>query len=355
MEIVELLSEVARDGELRSILEGERKFADLAHADRLERYHAALSRTGEVAAEAWADWERTGEEWMAHAAVGMANCGRLLWTRYYYEIDETRISKALLCRRSMCCSLCAIRRAAAAVERYLEKWRVIQEAHPGAVLWHVVLTVKNGPDISERYDHLGASWRALTKRWKFARDHPMAPRVPGGDSVGFLWTREITYGKGGFHPHAHVLIAMDEEMEIDEAALSQTWQSITGDSFIVHAERTYAPEGDEDAEARPFLEAFKYVIKSGSMDAAMVWGFAKALRGRRFIGGGGAFRGIKTDTPEGDPLLDDQPFVERLYEHTADGYVMDYQAHSSEPWKLAEPGVRTFGIHTRKKKVALEA
>ena len=52
------------------------------------------------------------------------------------------------------CPLCAIRRGSKALKSYLDRWAAIQAEKPAMRPFLVTLTVKDGEDLSERFNHL---------------------------------------------------------------------------------------------------------------------------------------------------------------------------------------------------------
>lgn len=208
----------------------------------------------------------------------------------------------------MLCPLCAIRRGAKALRSYLQRWEAIQVEKTSLRPFLVTLTVKNGPDLAERFDHLHKSQRELWKRKQRGRGSFL-------DGVsGAVWSYEATKNEktGEWHPHLH-MIALAEN-EPDKYQLSSEWLNITGDSKIVDVR----PISQADPVSG-FVEVFKYAVKFSSLDADDTWHAFQQLRGRRLLGNAGLFRG--TVVPESlldDPL--DGPFLEYLYGYSKGRY-----------------------------------
>ena len=84
----------------------------------------------------------------------LATCGDYLVFAHYYTRDEVRLHGARLCMQHLLCPLCAIRRGAKALKSYLDRWECIKAEKPLLRPFMVTLTVKDGPDLEERFKHL---------------------------------------------------------------------------------------------------------------------------------------------------------------------------------------------------------
>lgn len=233
------------------------------------------------------------------------SCGDYLLFRHYTTVDQVKLHAASFCMKHLLCPLCAIRRGSKALTAYLERWQTIKAERPHLKAHMVTLTVKNGPDLAERFAHLQSSLQQLHKRRRQGRRSVL-------DQVeGMVWSYEIKRGKGGkgWHPHVH-MIALSSQ-PIDARQLSAEWHTITGDSKIVETHEVY---GDE---VEGFSEVFKYACKFSDQPVADTWHAFQTLRGRRLMASSGCFRGV--DIPE--QLTDDEtdleglPFVEYFYRY----------------------------------------
>ena len=88
-------------------------------------------------------------------------CGTWLRFHYYAQPDEYRLVQANFCDQHLLCNFCAIRRAAVKLRVYLERFHHILEQQPSLIPHLITLTVKNGPDLLERFRHLRACYRKL--------------------------------------------------------------------------------------------------------------------------------------------------------------------------------------------------
>lgn len=267
---------------------------------RIDRYGKAKKGALDVA-----DYMETLPEHQATARRVKA-CGDYLVFRHYYTVDRVKLHGASLCMKHLLCSLCAIRRGAKYLKAYLVRFQVLQEQNPNLNAYLVTLTVKDGSDLAERFNHLFKSQREL---WH--RKHRGRGSVLDGVSAA-VWSYEVKRGEGSgvWHPHLH-MIALSESMP-DQGQLSSEWHNITGDSFIVDVR----PISQEDP-ASGFIEVFKYAVKFSEQspsDTVHAWA---TLATKRLIGSAGLFRGVVVpesllDDSEG---LEDLPYITLFYRY----------------------------------------
>jgi hypothetical protein len=229
-------------------------------------------------------------------------CGDYLAFRHYIEPDQVRLHAARFCQIHLLCPFCAIRRGAKALQAYLTRYEAIRSEKTALRPFLVTLTVKDGPDLAERLDHLRQALRRLNKR----RGHAKYGRSVWHAIAGAVWSYEVKRGasSGLWHPHVHAVVLA--ELEPDQARLSAEWHELTGDSFIVDVR----PMAEDIASG--FCEVFKYAVKFSDMEPADTVRAWRLLRGVRLMDSCGVFRGV--EVPESlldDPL--DGPFVEYLY------------------------------------------
>ena len=279
---------------------------------RLSRYGKAKKGALDVG-----DYMATLPEYQA-TAKRVKTCGDYLVFRHYYTVDQVRLHGAQLCCKHLLCPLCAIRRGSKALKSYLDRYEVIRASKPSLKPFLVTLTVKDGPDLEERFKHLHDSQRELWKR----RQRIYSTALDGVS--GAVWSYEIKRGKtsGEWHPHLH-MIALAETMP-DQAALSAEWHNITGDSFIVDVR----PISQEDPVSG-FMEVFKYAVKFSDQppeDTVHAWA---TLRGKRLLGSAGDFRGVAVpeDLLDDSEGLEDLPFFQLFYKYLGSAYGLMSQEH----------------------------
>lgn len=288
---------------------------------RVERYGKA-----KLGALDTAEYMRVGTTHQAMAAKVEA-CGDYLQFRHFFTVDKVKLHAAQFCKKHLLCPLCAIRRGAKALAAYLQRWDAIQLQRPGLRPFLVTLTVKDGPDLAERFKHLHKCQREL-----WMQKHRGRGSVLDGVE-GAVWSYEVKRGKGSgiWHPHLH-MIALAQSIP-DAEKLSREWHHITGDSFIVDVR----PISQEDPVSG-FIEVFKYAVKFSDQEPADTVHAWETLRGKRLLASSGCFRGVVIP----DDLMDDAsdveglPFMDMLYRFSRAGaYSLELVTHGQEQAKKA--------------------
>lgn len=268
--------------------------------DRLKRYGTAKGRS--LAVSDYINCQHPDHSKLAQLIRG---CGDWLRFRDYYLRGEVRLAGACFCKKHLLCPLCAIRRGAKHLSRYLDRFESIRASRPSLVPYMVTLTIKDGPDLAERFAHIQKSMKLLRKRRAIARTRSEAKKAAGA-----VWSFEVKRGKGSglWHPHLHAVWLC--EVPPDPAALSAEWHQITGDSYIVDVRPI-----DTSDPLNGFLEVFKYAVKFSDQPEADTWHCFETLKGKRLVASFGEFYGI----PEPDDLIDDplegEPYVDYFYRY----------------------------------------
>lgn len=259
------------------------------------------------------------------------DCGSYLRFRHYLTHQQTRLVESRSCDVSLLCPLCAIRRGGRLLRRYLERCEYIA---PGHDFYMVTLTVKNGPDLAERYKHLLASWKRLNQRAKKGYG-------AFADASGAFGSIEFTKSEHGWHPHMHMLWAMPKGTPPlrwgQGSQLGMDWLAATGDSYIVHARPieaagvpatgaggadTVAGTPAADALVGALCEVLKYALKFGSLSLDDNLHAYDVLKGKRLSRAYGCFWGLEVpEKLDDDPM--DGPFIEWLFRYAgARGYLL---------------------------------
>lgn len=283
-------------------------------SDGIEALPGRLGRYGKAKKIALdvADYMDTLPE---HKAIArrVHSCGDYLVFRHYFTVDQVKLHGAQLCMAHLLCPLCAIRRGSKALKAYLDRWEVIRAEKTALKPFLVTLTVKDGPDLEERFNHLFKAQKELWHRKRRGRGSVL-------DGVaGAVWSYEIKRGKGSglWHPHLH-MIALAEHQP-DQQQLAAEWHNITGDSFIVDVR----PIGQENP-AEGFMEVFKYAVKFSDQPPADTLKAWLTLKGKRLLASAGCFRGV----PEPEDLMDDAtaladlPFATLFYRFMQGRYAL---------------------------------
>lgn len=301
---------------------------------RIERYGKARAHALQTLAHV--DQQLNGLDYFSRSrldsiASRLRQCGSYLVFAHYYTVDTVRLTHATFCMTHLLCPLCAIRRGAKQVRAYLQRLEVILKDNPHLVPYLVTLTVANGPDLRERFNHLHASMRRYTDRMRDA-----AKKGVGYCELnkirGAVWSYEVTSKGNGWHPHLHMVALVDPSNPIDfdpkrpkASKLSKEWSGITGDSFIVDCR----PISGDPADG--FVEVFKYALKFSELspsDNLHAW---EVLSGRRLVSSFGLFRGVDVPDDLTDAALEDLPFVRLFYRYTPSGYSLEGFAEADAP------------------------
>lgn len=252
------------------------------------------------------------------AAGKLDGCGNYLHFRHYYTVDQVLLHAACFCKQHLICPLCAIRRGSKTLEAYLSRFQVIRQKWPELSEYLLTLTVKDGPDLPERWKHLDRSFKVLKdRRRRWNSGDRAAPWTEFSKVKGAVGSWEVKRGKGSglWHPHIHMVVLC--ETAIDPVAIKREWESITGDSFMIDVR----PFDRNQEPAQGFMEVFKYAVKFGDLSLADNWEVAKFLRGSRLLFSLGEFRGVQVPNKLTDEPLDELPYFDLFYRYfSGSGY-----------------------------------
>ena len=166
--------------------------------------------------------------------------------RNYYTVDQIKLVKAHYCNKHLLCPMCAGVRAARSMKRYLERIQELMRLNPRLKPVLITLTVKNGENLEERFEHLVRSFRKLLDRY---RDYKK--KGWGFNQFckidGAFYTTEYTYNETTkqWHPHIHIFALLTDW--IDQEELAETWHDITLDSYIVDVRRVKKQKNTDTA------------------------------------------------------------------------------------------------------------
>lgn len=248
--------------------------------------------------------------------TNLKHCASYLVFHEYITVDELRLVKAQTCKQHLLCPFCAMRRSGKFIAKNLPKVEQVVTENRSRIPALVTFTVKNGPNLLERFNHLRRAHRRLNRR---RLDHINKgqkftewAKVAGG-ITSYEFTKK---DEGDWHPHIHALVMLDDF--IDQAKLSQEWQDITGDSFIVDIRRIKGkPNAGGLDIASGLLEVCKYALKFHDMTLPDTWHAYQTLRTRRLVDSFGILRGVEIPDNLLDDPLEGLPYVERHYQYQA--------------------------------------
>ena len=256
----------------------------------------------------------------------MHNCYDYLLFRDYVNLKKVKLRATQSCQVHLLCPMCAIVRAAKQVQLYEDKVKELKRKNPKLSIYYVVLTVKNGIDLSERYEHLKSSLKILTSRrqdaiiaksGKKSKNYALNS-VFANVSAG-AYSIEIKRGENSkeWHPHANLLLLSEDR--IFESKIKAEWKSITKDSKI-----TYCQVKDDD-DKTVFVEIFKYALKFSEMEFDDNFTAWDTLKGCHLMGSFGHFRGLDIEKEDTEVALKDEPYIELFYKYQAES--QKYKLH----------------------------
>lgn len=326
--------------------------------DRVNRYSDAKARQLQILnhVRGLSQGEKANIPLHSHLDFGkltgqLGGCGNYLVFNQYYTVGKVRLAKASFCKNHLLCQLCAIRRGAKQVEAYMDRCEVIESENKKLKPYLLTLTVKNGDDLAERYEHLQTSVRKLLKRRRdflsSGNGQSQLSKIHGG-----VFSYELTKKNNGYHPHVHMVVYMNPNDPIDfpfdtrphkfspdewktltpaqkkfekekwqnwgakasDSGLAKEWRKITGDSKIVDL-RSISQD-----KASGLVEVFKYALKFSDLKPDENISAYSYLKGKRLTGSFGNLWGVKVPEKMTDDLLEDLPYVELFYKYSKAGY-----------------------------------
>lgn len=191
------------------------------------------------------------------------------------------------CGLHLLCPFCAAFRSRQVLKRYAKRCDALMAERPGEFsAYMLTFTVKNGPDLVERFEHLTGALRRMLKRVGDGRPSVFSALLGGAYGI------EIKRGSGSglWHPHVHMLALVPVGHYFDFRACKREWLSWTGDSDVLNVEPLTL--NDEGSYSSSMREVFKYTTSFKKSDMSDVDRFFvhAHLKGRRLFGNFGLLR-----------------------------------------------------------------
>jgi len=254
----------------------------------------------------------------------MTKCASWLTFRHYTAHNECRLTSANFCGKHLLCQPCAIRRGAKALGAYHSKIQHVLKENPKLKAYMLTLTVKNGLDLRERFEHLQSSVRLLIKRRRSFESNKNAKFTEFTKIKGAVLSYETPKAKDGemWHPHCHMLVLCEEQPDIGfinpktgkGKGLVKEWFDITGDSYILDIRRN-----DDQALIEMCMEVMKYAVKFSAQEPQDTWKCYQTLNHRRLFGSFGNLWGVKVPKSLLDEKLDG-PYIEYMFRYFGFGH-----------------------------------
>lgn len=251
-------------------------------------------------------------EYIFKVANRLNECSSWLLFRDYYTIEKIKLHKKNSCFIPLLCPSCAALRASKMINKVVGSVDLVLAKNPKLKPVLITLTVKNGSDLLERFNHLIKSFKCLQHRrrdfLKKGRGFNEFCKIDGA-----FFTTEYTYNKktDEWHPHIHMFALIDDWICVH--ALSDLWFDVTGDSYIVDVRRVRRTK--EHGFGKAVAEVCKYALKFSDLSLENTWFAYNILKGKKLAGSFGSLRGIKEPDNLIDDLVDvnDLPYVELFY------------------------------------------
>lgn len=218
-----------------------------------------------------------------------------------------------------------MRRGAKYLQRYMERLQVVLAQNPRLRAFMVTLTVKDGENLLERFNHLRGALKRYQRQRRDAFDGKRQ-MTEYNKALGGVFSVEVKRGSGSglWHPHVHMIWLC--ETAPDAHKLSAEWQAITKDSYIVDVREFYG-----DTVVDGFLEVFKYALKFSDMEYSDNWEAYLKLSGKRLVDNFGLFRGVEVPDTLTDDDLSDEPYLLMIYRFLkGSGYNFVTQGNSEQ-------------------------
>lgn len=269
--------------------------------------------------------------------VALTGCANYLVFNNYYTINEVRLSKIRTCKKHQLCKFCASIRSVKQANAYFEKFQEVRKSSPDLIPVMITLTVKNGFNFKERFDHLTNSFKKLQKsRRDYLRKGTGFNEFCKIEGAAFSY--ETTYSdEKGYHPHIHMVAMLDKY--IVKKKLDSDWEKITKDSKVTDVRELKGfQSGNEQELFKSFLEVFKYSLKFSDLKHDQVLMMYDALRGRRLQGSFGCFWGVEVPENDTDELFEDLPYIELFYKYSRgkESYTVEEVKHVTNPYDKPE-------------------
>lgn len=303
------------------------------HDARLRRLGAHKERSLGMA-----NWIRANQQLSPHDSVynlkkacQLAGCGSYLLFHYYHSLEPPRsiLVSGNTCDQHFFCPQCAIKRSLVKVREYYERYQTIYLTHSGLQLWYFVFTIKDTADLLEGFTQLEESIRFLLEKrrqalkaksgkkyGKYTRGNYALGSV-FGDMLGGCYSIEVKRGSGSglWHPHINFMCLLDRPYSQADlhGRLVGEWQSVTGNSFIVHCEQK------DHHDKGAFIEVLKYALKFSDMSFEDNFEAGYKLYRRRLFGTFGNFYGQgdkKLSLLEDRIDLSDAPYIALFYQYS---------------------------------------
>jgi hypothetical protein len=154
---------------------------------------------------------------------------------------------------------------------------------------HLVLSLKTGPDLGERFLHLKESCKRMVAAARKGKSNSGRHQAIEWNKVaGCVRSFEVKRSEEvptHWQPHIHVFALLTEYM--DYKKLSAEWEGFTGDSKVVWVNKCYGV-----GVVPGLIETLKYVCKLSELSNPDILHVFRTAKGSRFTDAQGILRGV---------------------------------------------------------------
>lgn len=128
---------------------------------------------------------------------------------------EKKLYKANFCKYDKFCLACATRRSIKMIQRF--EHGIIQNKLDTKHWYHITLTVKhnNRQTLQELMNKLQNARDKLAQRFRNSKRAVHKNKSFMHNFDGMVSSIEVTHGKSGWHPHIHMLVCGEREVEVE--------------------------------------------------------------------------------------------------------------------------------------------
>lgn len=251
---------------------------------------------------------------LERAAFNLRLCGEYLLYSHFYDLELVKLTAASFCRQSLLCPLCSYRRSVKYISAYLKRYLLIRERHPDYLASLLTITVKDGSNLAERFNHLRRLFSHLLMLRRSSKVKNICTEwqyIEGG--VGSF---EIKRGAGSglWHVHLHLVIFHSRRLNVD--LMRDEIRRITGDSHVFRIDPFRRP----DLPISDFCEVLKYSVAFSEFNYSDLIDSYLTLRRRRLIVSFGAFYGVQVLDDDDAAPLSDVPYFQYFYNYIGRAY-----------------------------------
>lgn len=216
-----------------------------------------------------------------------------------------KLDRANFCKYDKFCLACSTRRAIKKIQHF-EKG-IVKYKLQNKNRYHITLTIRHNKSqsLEHNMDRLMEYKKIITQRVRNSYRPDQQKNSFFSQFDGMVLSIEVTHGKNWWHPHIHMLVCTDQEVDIEYSKnlrtnscreLMRERLSITKDSHCVAMRKVDVTKNNFDRQW--IAEVFKYAVKFSSLSIPHLVELIKLQKKRqyRFYSTTGIFRWWKKDS-----------------------------------------------------------